>query len=1251
MTNSGTPRHAGLRASAAGCRTVIATVIVAVAAARGPAATINVPADQATIQGAINAAAGGDTIIVAPGTYGEFVNIDRGVTLVSSGGAAVTIIQRNVNNDTPIVDITVPGVTLGGPAAGFTINQQDPGPAAAAHAGNCAVRIRGEMASSATEPTTITIEGCVLTGNQADEGLLVNQNLTNAHLIVKSCTFSRNGGAYSFRDALHFHYSNPGGQLNTNVSANDCIIDLLGLTLTEYDRGGVYFHDSLHKTVLNVEGGTFSGRPNGDALYFGDNIVNFSALNVTGLNVENGWNVLYVSGDITNQSSIEVSNLSADGFRSDGIYVSGSVERAGTLMVQNTTLAGNGTTAGYGIYAYVEDGASALIDGCTISGVSDGGVYLEDIYNGSMATITNNQITLYGGGSGYGIYTDTEYGSHTLVRGNTVSGFDYAGIYEDYPYAGSSVAIEENTLNADAGGADYSVYVGDLDYGCEASVVNNTATNFDYAGVYIGYTEYGSMCTVAGNTLTARAANGSTYGIYAEYTYYQSDLIVNDNAVTGYNDTGLYLYDVYYDSTVTANDNVLTAHPTGAYYGIYAYEIYDGGTASFSGNQVSGFGNKGGGEYGFYNDEVSEGGNLTLTGNTFNAHAAFGDYGFYSSDGFEDGAMVQIVGNTFTGFLDAGLYFDDAGYDGCVTHLIGNTVTAAAAGAEYGIHISSTIDYGCTTLIENNTIGGVTEYGLYIDGVDDGSMATVRNNTFNMAPGGTSTMYGIYYSGETDYGSTNEVLGNIFNGIIDPDGGGGNEGYGIYMEGATGGSSETVADNVVNASGPGDTYGIYCNYVADTGSTFDLLRNRVTGATHSAIYLNDDTGDGGRFMCADNHTEGGEFGIHYDSSYDIEAGSNAWFERNVISGFTDTGMYFGGYVWGSIVDISLNRISGDAANYGIFFNKEFDSGAEVDIHNNCISGVTTGISVQDILDTSFAMVHFNDLSATTTGIVNVAGDAAHTIDATNNYFGAATPATGNVDVGSALGAPTDEDGDGVIDCSDECPETPADQSADENGCSCQQLFPDLDTDGDTAIDCVDGCPTDPNKVEPGACGCGVAETDTDGDGTPDCVDGCPSDPAKTDPGVCGCGTSDVDSDGDGTPNCNDGCSADAAKTAPGVCGCGTPDIDGDGDGTPDCVDGCPSDAEKTDPGVCGCGVAETDSDGDTVADCIDLCPDAPGTVEALGCPDGGDDSGQGVPDIGCGAGTTGCGTGGAGLMPLGLLGLLGMRRTTPRRRR
>ena len=149
-----------------------------------------------------------------------------------------------------------------------------------------------------------------------------------------------------------------------------------------------------------------------------------------------------------------------------------------------------------------------------------------------------------------------------------------------------------------------------------------------------------------------------------------------------------------------------------------------------------------------------------------------------------------------------------------------------------------------------------------------------------------------------------------------------------------------------------------------------------------------------------------------------------------------------------------------------------------------------------------------------------------------------------------------------------------------------------DTDNDGYGDACDGCPDDPNKIAPGVCGCGLADTDSDGDWTADCNDLCPDDPGKTKPGVCGCGVSDRDSDFDGTPDCLDNCPDDADKTEPGACGCGNADTDTDGDGTADCLDGCPDDPDKTAPGVCGCGTPDTDSNNDGTPDCNDANDDS-----------------------------------------------------------
>ncbi|MCE2883747.1 MAG: thrombospondin type 3 repeat-containing protein [Planctomycetaceae bacterium] len=191
----------------------------------------------------------------------------------------------------------------------------------------------------------------------------------------------------------------------------------------------------------------------------------------------------------------------------------------------------------------------------------------------------------------------------------------------------------------------------------------------------------------------------------------------------------------------------------------------------------------------------------------------------------------------------------------------------------------------------------------------------------------------------------------------------------------------------------------------------------------------------------------------------------------------------------------------------------------------------------------------------------------------------------------------DTDGDGTPDSSDGCPNDP--NKIAPGACGCGTA--DTDTDGDGTPNCNDGCPNDPNKTAAGTCGCGIADTDSDNDGTPNCNDGCPNDPNKTAPGLCGCGTADTDTDGDGTPNCNDGCPNDPNKTAPGLCGCGTADTDTDGDGTPNCTDGCPNDPNKIAAGTCGCGVAETDSDNDGTPNCTDGCPNDPNKIAAGTC--------------------------------------------------
>ncbi|MEM7105117.1 MAG: OmpA family protein [Bacteroidota bacterium] len=167
--------------------------------------------------------------------------------------------------------------------------------------------------------------------------------------------------------------------------------------------------------------------------------------------------------------------------------------------------------------------------------------------------------------------------------------------------------------------------------------------------------------------------------------------------------------------------------------------------------------------------------------------------------------------------------------------------------------------------------------------------------------------------------------------------------------------------------------------------------------------------------------------------------------------------------------------------------------------------------------------------------------------------------------------PVDSDGDGVVDVSDDCPNTPG--KAELNGC------PDKDDDG--IADKDDLCPDTAGLKEFDGC------PDTDADGLADKDDDCPEEAGP----LSNKGCPEKDTDGDGIIDDNDDC-PDVA----GVAACnGCPDTDGDGicDKDDDCPEAAGTAANN------GC----PDRDGDGVIDKDDRCPDEKGPVANKGCPE------------------------------------------------
>jgi hypothetical protein len=100
-------------------RAAAAWVALFVLPALGAQNTINIPADQPTIQAGIQAAANGDTVLVAPGTYPENIDfLGKLITVASSGGPGGTTIDGGRSGS--VVTFKT-GESAGAVLKGFTI--------------------------------------------------------------------------------------------------------------------------------------------------------------------------------------------------------------------------------------------------------------------------------------------------------------------------------------------------------------------------------------------------------------------------------------------------------------------------------------------------------------------------------------------------------------------------------------------------------------------------------------------------------------------------------------------------------------------------------------------------------------------------------------------------------------------------------------------------------------------------------------------------------------------------------------------------------------------------------------------------------------------------------------------------------------------------------------------------------------------------------------------------------------------------
>ena len=196
----------------------------------------------------------------------------------------------------------------------------------------------------------------------------------------------------------------------------------------------------------------------------------------------------------------------------------------------------------------------------------------------------------------------------------------------------------------------------------------------------------------------------------------------------------------------------------------------------------------------------------------------------------------------------------------------------------------------------------------------------------------------------------------------------------------------------------------------------------------------------------------------------------------------------------------------------------------------------------------------------------------------------------------------DEDGDGIPDAWDKCPDKPEDKDGfqDADGC------PDVDNDKDGVVDDDDQCPNDPEDKDGFQDADGCPDPDNDNDGILDKLDKCPNEPEDKDGFQDADGCPDLDNDKDGIADAVDKCPNEPEDMDGFEDADGCPDLDNDKDGLPDLNDQCPNYPEDKDGFQDADGCPE-DNDGDGIADDRDKCPNQAenynGIQDADGCPD------------------------------------------------
>ncbi len=395
------------------------------AASVASAVELRVPESYATIQAAIDASVDGDSIIVAPGTYFEPIDLKgRIITVKSSGGAGVTILDGS-HHDVSIMK-AVFGEKRGTVVQGFTFRN---GKGTVTDACNIHGRFGGAIL---VKNSGLSVVDCVFENNGEKLEVISDKNVTGGGAIyvcqsdfyVSASRFDHNkagrGGALhveagSLRTAeiadctFNDNQSSHGGAIYALIYSG-AILDLSG---SRFDRNRSSFGAGMRVEALQRASARISDCQFSNGVSSGGAGAHLDALDNSSIEVTRsdftaneagfgGGLYAHAFGDSSQSSRVRVTNcrffdniahdccntgiyfdacfIDGRAPQGNGLYYGGGADvrtyGGGSVTVTNSLFAGNAGDRGGGAHGSTCDGGSIQFTNNTVVGNSGSGFHL-----------------------------------------------------------------------------------------------------------------------------------------------------------------------------------------------------------------------------------------------------------------------------------------------------------------------------------------------------------------------------------------------------------------------------------------------------------------------------------------------------------------------------------------------------------------------------------------------------------------------------------------------------------------------------------------------------------------------------------------------------------------------------------------------------------------------------------------------------------------------------------------------------------